>query len=169
MKAKDLLPHLKYSPMHTIWHDTDVTLDALNDLGNHTMVKLLGIEFTEIGEGHLRATMPVDEHTRQVYGILHGGASATLAETLGSVASSLIIDREKQLCVGMEINANHLRSVASGKVHGEARPLHIGKMSHVWDIRISDDSGKLVCISRLTVAILPKTASFHFQQGEQLT
>ncbi|HUX84826.1 MAG TPA: hotdog fold thioesterase [Chitinophagaceae bacterium] len=156
MKAKDLLPHLKYSPMHAIWRNVDVTLDALNEMGKDTMVKLLGIEFTEIGEHHLRATMPVNDRTRQAYGILHGGASVALAETLGSVASSLIIDRETQICVGLEINANHLRAVRTGKVHGEARPLHIGKMTHVWDVRISDDAQKLVCVSRLTVAILPK-------------
>lgn len=156
MKAKDLLPHLKYSPMHAIWRNLNITLDALNEMGNNTMVRLLGIEFTEIGENHLRATMPVNDKTKQAYGILHGGASAALAETLGSVASALIIDRENQICVGLEINANHLHAVSEGKVHGEARPLHIGKLTHVWDVKICDDAGKLVCVSRLTVAILPK-------------
>lgn len=142
--------------MKTIWHSTQISLDQLNEMGNGTMAAYLGMEFTEIGPDYLKLMMPVDHRTIQPYGLLHGGASAALAETVGSVASGLIIDPEKQICVGMEINANHVRGVKSGYVHACARPLHIGSNSHVWDIRITDDQHKLVCVSRLTVAILAK-------------
>ncbi|MBN8854642.1 MAG: hotdog fold thioesterase [Sphingobacteriales bacterium] len=117
---------------------------------------VLGIELTEIGENFLRARMPVDERTRQPYGLLHGGASAALAETLGSVASAFVIDQTQYYCVGLEINANHIRGVRDGYVYGTATPLHLGKTTHVWDIRIYDEREKLVCVSRLTVAILRK-------------
>lgn len=142
--------------MHTIWHDLNVSLDALNELSAGTIAATLGIEFTEIGQNHLRATMPVDARTRQPYGLLHGGASTTLAETLGSIASAMVIDRETQLCVGISINANHIRSVREGFVHGMATPLHLGSSTHVWEIRIFDDDHNLICASRLTVAILEK-------------
>ncbi|SEW53581.1 hotdog fold thioesterase [Chitinophaga arvensicola] len=142
--------------MKTIWHNTKISLDQLNEMGGTTMATCLGMEFTEIGPDYLKMMMPVDHRTVQPYGLLHGGASAALAETVGSMASGLIIDPEKQICVGMEINANHLRGVRSGYVHACARPLHIGSNSHVWDIRITDDQHKLVCVSRLTVAILAK-------------
>jgi len=114
----------------------------------------IGIEFTEIGEDFLRARMPVDDRTRQPFGILHGGASVTLAETLGSVAATLVIDSSKQRCVGQEINANHVRAVSSGYVVGTARPVHIGHRSHVWEIRITDEAARLACISRITMYIL---------------
>lgn len=142
--------------MKTIWHNTKISLDQLNEMGGTTMATCLGMEFTEIGPDYLKMMMPVDHRTIQPYGLLHGGASAALAETVGSMASGLIIDPEKQICVGMEINANHVRGVKSGYVHACARPLHIGTNSHVWDIRITDDQHKLVCVSRLTVAILAK-------------
>lgn len=142
--------------MKTIWHNTKISLDQLNEMGGTTMATCLGMEFTEIGPDYLKMMMPVDHRTIQPYGLLHGGASAALAETVGSMASGLIIDPEKQICVGMEINANHVRGVRSGYVHACARPLHIGSNSHVWDIRITDDQHKLVCVSRLTVAILAK-------------
>lgn len=142
--------------MKTIWHNTKISLDQLNEMGETTMATCLGMEFTEIGPDYLKMMMPVDHRTIQPYGLLHGGASAALAETVGSMASGLIIDPEKQICVGMEINANHLRGVRSGYVHACARPLHIGATSHVWDIRITDDQHKLVCVSRLTMAILAK-------------
>jgi 1,4-dihydroxy-2-naphthoyl-CoA hydrolase len=116
----------------------------------------LGIEFTDIGPDYLCAKMPVDYRTRQPYGILHGGASVALAETLGSLAASFQIDTDKQLCVGLDINANHVRSIAEGYVYGKATPLHIGKQTHVWEISITNEEGKLVCISRLTMAILDK-------------
>ncbi len=117
---------------------------------------LLGIEFMEIGEDSLIARMPVNERTHQPYGILHGGASVVLAETLGSVASSMVIDWEKYIGVGLEVNANHLRPVKSGYVTGVCKSLHIGGKTHVWDIKIYNDKGKMNCISRLTVAIVPR-------------
>jgi 1,4-dihydroxy-2-naphthoyl-CoA hydrolase len=114
----------------------------------------IGIEFIELGPDYLRGRMPVDDRTRQPFGILHGGASVALAETLGSTAAALVIDRSKQRCVGQEINANHVRAVAEGYVIGTARPLHLGRRSHVWEIRITDEQERLVCISRLTMFIL---------------
>lgn len=114
----------------------------------------LGIEFIEIGDDFLRARMPVDDRTRQPHGLLHGGASVALAETLGSVAATCVIDPGTQRCVGQEINANHVRGVSSGFVIGTTRPLHIGRRSHVWEIRITDEQERLVCISRITLAIL---------------
>lgn len=116
----------------------------------------LGMEWVDIGPDFLSMRMPVDHRTHQPYGLLHGGASCALAETVGSVASHLVIDTEKFICVGLEINANHVRGVRSGFVTGTATPLHLGSTTHVWDIKIKDDAGKLVCISRLTVAILQK-------------
>ena len=142
--------------MHTIWHNLNASLDALNELNTDTLGGIIGIEFTEIGADHLRATMPVDERTRQPYGLLHGGASAALAETLGSVASALVINPDTHICVGIAINANHLRSVKEGYVHGVASPLHIGSRTHVWEIKIHDDEHQLICASRLTMAILEK-------------
>jgi 1,4-dihydroxy-2-naphthoyl-CoA hydrolase len=126
---------------------------CVNSLGGH-----LAMEFTEIGDRHLTLRMPVDERSKQPYGILHGGASVALAETVGSVASSLCIDREKQICVGLDINANHLRQGREGYVYGTATPIHLGRQTHVWEIRISDERGHLVCISRLTMAILAHPA-----------
>jgi len=142
--------------MKPIWFSLDISLDQLNENGRNTMGAWVGMEFTEIGPNYLRAMMPVDHRTVQPYGLLHGGASAALAETVGSVASALIIDPEKQICVGLEINANHVRGVRDGYVHAIATPLHIGSATHVWDIRITDDHHKLVCVSRLTVAVLAK-------------
>jgi 1,4-dihydroxy-2-naphthoyl-CoA hydrolase len=116
----------------------------------------LGIEFTGVGEDFVSAKMPVDRRTRQPFGILHGGASVALAETLGSVASSLCIDLNEAYPVGLEINANHIRSVSEGYVYGSARPLHLGRRTHVWDIQIVNEDKKLVCVSRLTVMIVAK-------------
>ena len=116
----------------------------------------MGIEFTELGEDYLIATMPVDHRTHQPMGLLHGGASAALAETLGSFASHLVVDTSKFDCVGLEINANHIRPKTDGVVTGIAKPIHLGSKTHIWEIRIEDERGKLVCISRLTMAILPK-------------
>lgn len=118
------------------------------------MVDHLGIEFMEIGDNYLTARMPVDHRTIQPMGLLHGGASVVLAESLGSVASSIIVDRNKSYCVGLEINANHIKSAKSGFVTGKATPIHIGRKTHVWDIKITNENDDLVCISRLTVAIL---------------
>ncbi len=139
----------------TIWKN-HATLDELNELSKDTMSEILGILFVEITTNQLKAAMPVDIRTRQPYGLLHGGASAALAETIGSVASSLCIDREKQICVGIEINCNHLRGKKDGIVTATAEPLHLGATTHVWDIRIRDEKEKLVCVSRLTMAILKK-------------
>ena len=123
---------------------------------NFGMARYLAMEFIEIGPDFLRGRMPVDDRTHQPDGILHGGASVALAETLGSYAASLVVDRSKYRCVGQEINANHIRGVASGFVIGTARPAHLGRRSHVWEIRITDEQDKLVCISRLTMAVLDK-------------
>jgi 1,4-dihydroxy-2-naphthoyl-CoA hydrolase len=132
------------------------TLDQLNQSGRKTMVSHLGIEITAIGEDSLTARMPVDERTIQPYGLLHGGASVALAETLGSICSSLTLDTNKKVAVGMEVNANHIRPVTSGWVYGEARPVHLGGATQVWEIRINNEAGKLVCISRLTMAVVDR-------------
>ena len=137
-----------------IWFQ-ETSVDVLNSRPKNHLGALLGIEFTEIGDDFLTAKMPVNERTHQPAGILHGGASVVLAETVGSVASYLIIDPIKYLAVGLEVNANHLRSVKSGFVTAICKPIHIGAKTHVWDIRINDDRGKLNCISRLTVATIP--------------
>ena len=127
----------------------------LNFLHIDSLPKHLGIEFVEAGEGYLTARMPVDKRTHQPFGILHGGASVVLAETLGSVASWMLLDNpETQRAVGLEINANHIRSVQSGWVYGRCTPIHVGRSTHVWDIRITDEQDKLVCVSRLTIAII---------------
>lgn len=141
--------------MDNIWFDKDLSIDQLKDLGKETMSEHLGFEWMEVGANFLSGSLPVDHRTKQPYGLLHGGASCVLAETLGSVASAMVVDNTKFICVGMEINANHVRSARQGKVIGKATPLHLGSSSHVWDIRIHDEAGKLVCVSRLTVAILP--------------
>ena len=130
------------------------TLDALNQLSENNAVGHLGIEFTEVGEDSLTATMPVDERTLQPMGLLHGGASLLLAETLGSTASTLCIDFPHQQAVGLDINANHLRPVRSGIVTGVVKAIKVGRRNHVWEIRITDEQDRLVCISRLTMAIL---------------
>ena len=133
----------------------DFDLTALDFLHTDSISKLLGIEFIEAGEGYLIARMPVDQRTHQPFGILHGGASVVLAETLGSVASFMLLDDPtKQRAVGLEINANHIRSVREGWVYGRCTPIHIGRTTHVWDIRITDGQGKLVCVSRLTIAVI---------------
>jgi 1,4-dihydroxy-2-naphthoyl-CoA hydrolase len=120
------------------------------------MVKHLDIEFTEIGSDFISARMPVDHRTHQPYGLLHGGASVALAETLGSVSAHFCIDTNKQYCVGLEINANHIKSVRSGFVVGTSKPIHIGKSTQVWEIRIVTEQNELVCISRITMAVLDK-------------
>jgi 1,4-dihydroxy-2-naphthoyl-CoA hydrolase len=114
----------------------------------------LDIRFTEVGPDFLRGTMPVDARTRQPFGLLHGGASVALAETLGSMAANFCLDTTRFYAVGQEINANHVRSARSGRVTGTARPVHLGGRSHVWDIRIEDDAGRLTCVSRLTMSVL---------------
>jgi 1,4-dihydroxy-2-naphthoyl-CoA hydrolase len=139
-----------------IWYNKNISIAELLPFGKNTLGEHLGMQFTEIGDNFLKATMPVDNRTKQPYGLLHGGASVALAETLGSVGSSLIVNPELFIVVGMEINANHLRSVKEGFVTGIATPIHIGATSHIWEIKIINEQEKLVCISRLTVAVLKK-------------
>jgi len=139
-----------------IWFNKDLSIADLMPLGKDTMGDHIGIEWTGVGDDFITARMPVDNRTRQPYGLLHGGASVTLAETLGSVAAAMVIDNTKFYCVGLEINANHVRGVREGFVEGMAKPIHIGASTQVWDIRIYDERKKLVCVSRLTVAILKK-------------
>lgn len=138
-----------------IWF-SEFSAEQLNDRPKNHMGAFLDIRFTEVGEDSLEATMPVDERTHQPAGILHGGASVVLAETLGSVASYMCIDPDKYQAVGLEINANHLRPVKGGLVTGICKPLHIGAKTHVWEIKIYNDKGKMNCVSRLTVAIINK-------------
>lgn len=138
----------------SIWkQDTD--LARVNGWSKSTMMETLGIAITEIGDDYLRGTMPVDQRTHQPFGLLHGGASVALAETLGSTAAMLTLDPAQELTVGLDINANHIRGVRSGIVTGTARPLHIGRTTQVWEIRIESEEGSLVCISRLTMAVVP--------------
>ncbi|MEI7734626.1 MAG: hotdog fold thioesterase [Ferruginibacter sp.] len=139
-----------------IWFNPSLSHDDLKSFGAKTMGGHLGMEWTEVGPDYLKVRMPVDERTKQPFGLLHGGASVALAETAGSVASHFVVDNEKFNCVGLEVNANHLRGVRDGFVTATCTPIHIGASTHVWDIKIHDDRGKLVCISRLTVAILKK-------------
>lgn len=140
-----------------IWFKEENPLSGLPSREhNDHIAAFLGIEFTEIGPDFIKATMPVNEKTRQPYGILHGGSSVVLAESLGSIASTLVIDREEFLAVGLEINANHLRPVKEGHITGICSPIHLGKTIHVWDIKMYNEEGKLNCISRLTVSIIPK-------------
>lgn len=129
-------------------------LTQINSIRKDTLVGHIDINFTEVGDDFLRATMPVDARTHQPYGLLHGGASVALAETLGSMASMLCLDPKEHAAVGLEINANHVRGVRSGMVTATARPLHLGRSTHVWEIRIENEAGKLVCVSRLTVAVI---------------
>lgn len=133
-----------------------VDIDALNALSEGSLAAQLGIVFTEAGSDWLRARMPVDPRTRQPFGRLHGGASVALAETLGSLAGLLCVDSERDMVVGLEINANHLRGVEHGHVVGTARAVHVGRTTQVWDIRIENEAGKPVCVSRLTVAVVPR-------------
>ncbi len=133
----------------------NIDLDVFIQMSKNTMSDHLGIEFLETGEDFLTARMPVDPRTKQPFGLLHGGASVALAETLGSIASVFCLDDpHTQKAVGIEINANHLRAVTEGWVYGKVTPIHVGKRTHIWDIRITNEEGKPVCVSRLTVAIV---------------
>lgn len=144
-----------------IWFNEGLTVDQLKPLGKNTMGEYIGIEWTEVGDNFIKAKMPVDHRTRQPYGLLHGGASCVLSETIGSVASAMVVDHSKFVCVGLEINANHVRSARTGFVTGMATPLHLGANTHVWDIKIYDEMEKMVCVSRLTVAIIPRKDSYR--------
>jgi 1,4-dihydroxy-2-naphthoyl-CoA hydrolase len=138
-----------------IWHK-ESTLEELRQRGVGTMVEHLGITVTEVGEDFLKGTMPVDHRTVQPMGILHGGASVALAETLGSLAANYAVDNQKKYCVGLDINANHVRAASKGVVTGTAKPLHLGSTTQVWSIEITDEEDRLVCISRLTMAVLDR-------------
>jgi 1,4-dihydroxy-2-naphthoyl-CoA hydrolase len=137
----------------TIWQRLR-SVEELNSGSAGTMVEHLGIRFTEISDDFIRGTMPVDGRTHQPYGLLHGGASVALAETLGSTGATLCVDTNEYQCVGQEINANHVRPARSGLVTGTARPVHLGGRTHVWIIDIVNEAGKLVCTSRLTMAVI---------------
>ena len=139
----------------SIWFE-EATLDEVNALARDTMIAQLGIVFTELGPAYLRGTMPVDGRTRQPFGILHGGASVALAETLGSMAANLCINRRSKMCVGLSISANHIKRVSEGVVTGTARPVHMGGRTQVWDIEIEDESGDTVSTSRLTMLVLDR-------------
>jgi 1,4-dihydroxy-2-naphthoyl-CoA hydrolase len=133
-----------------------VTVEMLNQSSRNTLSEQLGIVFTNIGDDFIEAKMPVDARTHQPMGLLHGGASVALAETLGSIAATLCVDSTKQYCVGLDINANHIRGVRAGMVTGTTRPIHVGKKTQVWEIRITNDEQDLICISRITMAVLDK-------------
>ncbi len=134
----------------------ETTVENLNKMSNNTMMEHLGIEFTEVGDNFISATMPVDHRHHQPYKLLHGGASVVLAETLGSVAAHCSINSETHYSVGLEINANHIKGVRDGYVIGTAKPIHRGKSTHVWEIKILNANDQLVCISRITMSILTK-------------
>ncbi len=140
-----------------IWHHRPALAD-LQAMAQATAIEHLGIEFTEVGDDFLAARMPVDRRTIQPYGLLHGGASVLLAETLGSAAAHCCVDDGAAVTVGIEINANHVRSVRDGWVHGTVRPLHLGRTTQLWEIRVVDDAGRLVCVSRLTIGVVPRQA-----------
>jgi 1,4-dihydroxy-2-naphthoyl-CoA hydrolase len=142
-----------------IWFNKQLNVDMIRGFGRQTMTEHLGLEWVEVGPDFMKAKLPVDHRTIQPYGLLHGGASCVLAETLGSVASAMMVDHDKYYCVGLEINANHIRSAKQGYVTGIVTPLHIGNSTHVWDIKIHDENNKLICVSRLTVAVIPRKAA----------
>ena len=139
----------------SIWY-RPVTPFDLQQRSKDTMHEHLGIKFTDVGENFLSATMPVDHRTVQPMGLLHGGASLALAETLGSIAANYVVNPATHYCVGLDINGNHLRAVRNGTVTGTASPLHLGSTTQVWSIEIRDEEGRLVCISRLTMAVLSR-------------
>lgn len=140
-----------------IWH-RPIPIDAANERAHQYAAGALGIEMLEAGDDYLRARMPVDERTKQPAGLLHGGASVLLAETLASWAAQFVVDAATHSCVGLEINANHVRAVTQGWVYGTARPLHLGRATQVWETRITDEQDRLVCISRMTIAVLDRPA-----------
>ena len=140
-----------------IWHSDNPDVAAIIGRAEGTMIEHLGIEVVEVGDDFLKARMPVDHRTVQPQGRLHGGASVSLAETVGSIAANMVLDSSEQLAVGLDINANHIRPVKEGYVYGTATPESIGRTTQVWTIRITDEAGRLVCISRLTMAVIPLT------------
>ncbi len=149
---------------NSIWKE-EVDLPRVNEIAKGSMLDYLGIEFTEVGPDFLRASMPVDHRTKQPFGILHGGASVVLAESIGSMAANLCIGLKNKAAVGLDISANHIRQVVEGRVIGTARPLHIGGRTQVWEIRIENERGQLVCVSRLTILVVNRLASGAAQQA----
>lgn len=139
----------------SIWKQS-TDLDRINAWNHNTLVEHLGMRVTEIGADFVRGTMPVDARTRQPFGLLHGGASVALAESLGSLAGNLCLDLATEMAIGLDINANHVRAATAGVVTGTARSLHLGRTTQVWEIRIEDERARLVCISRLTLAVVPR-------------
>jgi 1,4-dihydroxy-2-naphthoyl-CoA hydrolase len=140
----------------SIWFNPNLSIEDVRQVGENNMGHHIGLQWVEVGNNFLKMSMPVDERTKQPYGLLHGGASCVLAETVGSIASQLMVNPEKFICVGLEINANHVRSARQGKVIATCTPIHIGASTHVWDIKIHDEKEKLICVSRLTTAVLKK-------------
>ena len=144
--------------MSSIWHRRpDPAL--IHEMSQKTIDSHLGIEIIDVGDDYIVGTMPVDQRTVQPYGVVHGGANVVLAESLGSIAGGHVIDMTKQLCFGQEVSATHVRPVSSGLVIGTARPIHLGKRSHVWEIRLTNEEGKLSCLAKLTLAIVPREIS----------
>jgi 1,4-dihydroxy-2-naphthoyl-CoA hydrolase len=141
---------------HPIWLIDNLSAEMLNEAQGENLVSLLQIRITEVGPDFLKGEMPVTSRVHQPFGILHGGASIVLAETLGSMAANLVVDSQTHYCVGLEVNGNHVRSISTGTVYGVARPLHIGRSTQVWAIEITDELGKPVCFSRLTMAVLTR-------------
>jgi 1,4-dihydroxy-2-naphthoyl-CoA hydrolase len=136
-----------------IW-TREISLDAVNERCQGSLIGHIGIEVVEIGDDFLKARMPVDARTKQPAGVLHGGASVVLAETLASWAATFSVDSTRHHCVGLEINANHVRPASSGFVYGTARPVHLGRSTHIWEVRVTNEDDKLVCVSRVTMAVL---------------
>ena len=132
----------------------DINLDKLKQDTEVNMLSHLGISILEIGDDYIKGSMPVDERTKQPFGLLHGGASVVLAESLGSIAANCCVNKSTHYCVGLEINANHIRGVKTGNVYGVAKAIHVGSTTQIWEIKITDENDKLVCISRLTVAVI---------------
>jgi len=141
--------------MSSIWHNKP-DIDMLNgQIHANTICEQLGILITEVGDNYIKGTMPADQRTFQPYAVVHGGANVVLTESLGSVAGNHVVDYTKFTCLGQEVSATHIRPVSSGLVTGTARPIHLGKRSHVWEIRLEDDQGRLTCLSKLILAIVP--------------
>lgn len=140
----------------SIWFDSKITLDVINRRGENSMVDFLGIVFTKIGDDFLVATMPASPRTRQPLGIIHGGASVVLAETVASTAANMVVDFEKYYCVGLEINANHVRSVREGFVQALTRPIHLGRTTQIWSIELTNEAGQITCVSRMTAYVVSK-------------
>ncbi|RAP37810.1 esterase [Legionella quinlivanii] len=138
-----------------IW-SREITIEQLNQYIKNTMSEVLGMQFVEIGDDFLKASMPVDDRTRQPFGLLHGGANVALAETVASMAANGVIDPQRYYCVGLEINANHLRAVKEGVVTAIASPIHLGRTTQVWEINIFDERGKKTCVSRMTAAVVKR-------------